>query len=99
MASDSEEPESDEGQTHYDLGVEYLEMGLFEDALEQLALAEQVPELACRAGIAVGAVHLERGHLGRAVAAWRRAMTATGRTAELERRLARLLAEHAGEDA
>jgi tetratricopeptide (TPR) repeat protein len=99
MASDDENPGSDDGQTHYDLGVAYLEMEQFEDALEELFIAEQVPELACRAGLHIGAVYLEQGHLGRAVAAWRRALTATGRTPELEKRLARLLAEHAGEDA
>jgi lipopolysaccharide biosynthesis regulator YciM len=99
MASDSEQPPSNDGQSHYDLAVAYLEMGLFEDALLELSMAERVPELACRVGLTIGAVHLEQGHVERAVAAWRRALMGPGRTPELERRLARLLAEHGGEDA
>ncbi|MBI5537892.1 MAG: hypothetical protein HY898_34540 [Deltaproteobacteria bacterium] len=84
----------EDGQAHYDLAAAYREMGLIEDALEELALAAQAPAFACRAGLELGQLLLQRGDKEQAIAAWKKALAAPQRDVERTRQLCELLAKH-----
>jgi tetratricopeptide (TPR) repeat protein len=70
--------------THYDLGVAYKEMGLIPDALNEFELAARDPQRECNCFAMIGLVHLEQGHLDRAVEAYVRALSAADKTVEQE---------------
>jgi pilus assembly protein FimV len=84
----------EDGQAHFDLASAYREMGLVDDALEEFRLAAQAPALACKAGLEIGQIHLERGETELAVAAWMKALAAKERDAVMTRQLCELLARH-----
>jgi tetratricopeptide (TPR) repeat protein len=70
--------------THYDLGVAYKEMGLIPDALNEFELAARDPQRECNCFAMIGLVHLEQGHLDRAVESYVRALSAQDKTVEQE---------------
>jgi tetratricopeptide (TPR) repeat protein len=70
--------------THYDLGVAYKEMGLIPDALNEFELAARDPARECNCFAMIGLVHLEQGHLDRAVESYVRALSAQDKTVEQE---------------
>jgi tetratricopeptide (TPR) repeat protein len=74
----------DDGQSHYDLGVAYKEMGLLDDAIREFDTAARDPKRACVCSSMVGMIHLERGELNEAIAAFMRGLEAPDRTKEQE---------------
>ena len=61
-------------RTYYDLGIAYKEMGLLDDALDAFRTAAASPLLYREASSMSALVHVERGELQEAAAAYRRAL-------------------------
>ncbi len=74
----------DDGQSHYDLGVAYKEMGLLGDAIREFDTAARDPERACVCSSMIGMIHLERGELNEAIAAFMRGLESPNRNREQE---------------
>jgi tetratricopeptide (TPR) repeat protein len=74
----------DDGQSHYDLGVAYKEMGLLADAIREFDTAARDPKRACVCNSMIGTIHLERGELNEAIAAFMRGLESPDRTKEQE---------------
>ncbi len=72
----------DDGQSHYDLGVAYKEMGLLGDAIREFDTAARDPKRACVCSSMIGMIHLERGELNEAIAAFMRGLEAPDRNKE-----------------
>jgi tetratricopeptide (TPR) repeat protein len=72
----------DDGQSHYDLGVAYKEMGLLDDAIREFDTAARDPKRSCVCSSMIGTIHLERGELNEAIAAFMRGLEAPDRTKE-----------------
>jgi tetratricopeptide (TPR) repeat protein len=53
--------------THYDLGLAYKEMGLYDEAIREFALVREAPGRAVQCFLMIGLCHLERGQLMEAV--------------------------------
>lgn len=63
-----EKPVDDEdADTHFDLGLAYKEMGLYEEAIKAFNKVIQRPERAIECHIMIGLCHREQGALGEAV--------------------------------
>lgn len=63
-------------ETHFELGLAYVQMGLIEDALRELGRAAEEPALRASSAALLGSVHLERGDSERAIG-WYRCGLAT----------------------
>lgn len=63
-------------ETHFELGLAYVQMGLLEDALRELGRAAEEPALRASSAALLGSVHLERGDPERAIG-WYRCSLAT----------------------
>jgi tetratricopeptide (TPR) repeat protein len=74
----------DDGQSHYDLGVAYKEMGLLGDAIREFDTAARDAKRACVCNSMIGMIHLERGELNEAIAAFMRGLESPERTKEQE---------------
>jgi tetratricopeptide (TPR) repeat protein len=74
----------DDGQSHYDLGVAYKEMGLLDDAIREFDTAARDPKRECVCSSMIGTIHLERGQLNEAIAAFMRGLGAPDHTKEQE---------------
>ena len=74
----------DDGQSHYDLGVAYKEMGLIDDAVREFETAARDPKRECVCRSMIGMVQLERGNLNEAIDAFMRGLHAHVRNAEQE---------------
>jgi tetratricopeptide (TPR) repeat protein len=59
-------PEEDY-QTHYDLGVAYMEVGLLDEALEEFKAVAEHPEMKLRAIEMLGTCHLRKGDAASAI--------------------------------
>jgi len=70
--------------THYDLGVAYREMGLFNDAISEFQLAARDPGRECVCNSMIGTIHLQLGDVESAIDAFIRALHASHRTKEQE---------------
>ena len=70
--------------THYDLGVAYNEMGLYQDAINELTLAARDPGRECVAMWNVGMIHLQLGDSVSALESFSRALNSENRTADQE---------------
>jgi tetratricopeptide (TPR) repeat protein len=79
---------ADDAQSHYDLGVAYQAMGLFEDAVREFETAAQDPQRACVCLSMIGMIHLERGAINEAIEALLRGLEAPERTRDQEATLA-----------
>jgi tetratricopeptide (TPR) repeat protein len=75
---------ADDAQSHYDLGVAYKEMGLFDDAVREFETAARDPKRACVCLSMIGMIQLERGRLNEAIEAFTRGLQAPDRTKEQE---------------
>jgi len=53
--------------THYDLGLAYKEMGLYDEAIREFALVREAPGRAVQCFLMIGLCHVERGKLTEAV--------------------------------
>jgi tetratricopeptide (TPR) repeat protein len=74
----------DDGQSHYDLGVAYKEMGLLDDAIREFEVAARDPKRDCVCRSMVGFIQMERGKVSEAVEAFQKGLAATIKTAEQE---------------
>jgi tetratricopeptide (TPR) repeat protein len=79
---------ADDAQSHYDLGVAYQAMGLFDDAVREFETAAQDPHRACVCQSMIGMIHLERGAINEAIEALLRGLEAPERTRDQEASLA-----------
>ena len=69
---------SGDAQSHYDLGVTYREMGLLEQAVDALRVAEQSPGLAARSLEMIGRCLVDQGRPAEAAIEFDRALAALG---------------------
>ena len=69
--------EDSDAETHYDLGMAYKEMGLFDEAIKAFELITRVPtrEVQCR--LMLGLCYREQGKHGEAVEQWKAALHAS----------------------
>jgi tetratricopeptide (TPR) repeat protein len=74
----------DDGQSHYDLGLAYKEMGLIDDAIREFEVAARDYKRACICESMIGLIHMERGNSNDAIDAFLRGLHAQVRTAEQE---------------
>ena len=74
----------DDAQSHYDLGVAYKEMGLFDDAIREFETATLDVHRACVCQSMIGMIHLERGNLNAGIEAFVRGLESPERTREQE---------------
>ncbi len=70
--------------THYDLGVAYKEMGLFNDSIQEFEVASNDPARACMSFSMVAMIHFEQGHLDQAAEAYIRGLGAPKKTIDQE---------------
>ena len=70
--------------THYDLGVAYKEMGLFNDAVSEFELASRDPCRDCVCQSMIGMIHLQLGNIDAAIDAFIRGLHASVKTREQE---------------
>ncbi len=70
--------------THYDLGVAYKEMGLFNDAVSEFELASRDPMRDCVCQSMIGMIHLQLGNVDAAIDAFIRGLHASVKTREQE---------------
>ena len=70
--------------THYDLGVAYKEMGLFNDAVSEFELASRDPSRDCVCQSMIGMIHLQLGNIDAAIDAFIRGLHASAKTREQE---------------
>jgi tetratricopeptide (TPR) repeat protein len=74
----------DDGQSHYDLGVAYKEMGLIDDAIREFETAARDGQRACICNSMIGMVRLERGELNEAIDAFMAGLASPDKTKEQE---------------
>ncbi len=70
----------DDGQSHYDLGVAYKEMGLLDDAIREFDVAARDPKRECVCRSMIGMIQIERGNINEAIDALMRGLKAKVRT-------------------
>jgi tetratricopeptide (TPR) repeat protein len=74
----------DDGQSHYDLGVAYKEMGLLDDAIREFEVAARDEKRDCVCRSMVGMIQMERGKVPEAIEAFQKGLAAPVKTAEQE---------------
>jgi len=74
----------DDGQSHYDLGVAYKEMGLLDDAIREFEVAARDDKRECVCRSMVGTIQMERGRIAEAITAFQKGLAAPIKTAEQE---------------
>jgi tetratricopeptide (TPR) repeat protein len=74
----------DDGQSHYDLGVAYKEMGLVDDAIREFETAARDPKRECICRSMIGMIQSERGNVNEAIDAFMRGLHAQQKTPEQE---------------
>ena len=74
----------DDAQSHYDLGVAYQEMALFDDAIREFETAARDPKRTCNCQSMIGMIQLERGNLNEAIDAFICGLKAPDGTKEQE---------------
>ena len=65
---------ADDSQSHYDLGVAYKEMGLYEDAVREFAIAARDRARTCMCETMIGLLHMDHGDVDKAIDAFRRGL-------------------------
>ena len=88
-ASDSVAPnDADQSPAkHFELGMAYKELGLFDDAIQELQLAMPDPPLRCGALTLIGSCLVQKGEFDVAIARFKDALTAQHRTQQEEQTL------------
>jgi tetratricopeptide (TPR) repeat protein len=74
----------DDGQSHYDLGVAYKEMGLVDDAIREFETAARDPKRECICRSMIGMIQSERGNVNEAIDAFMRGLHAHEKSPEQE---------------
>jgi tetratricopeptide (TPR) repeat protein len=67
---------ADDSQSHYDLGVAYKEMGLYEDAVREFAVAARDKSRTCICETMTGLLHMEHEDVDKAIDAFQRGLAA-----------------------
>jgi tetratricopeptide (TPR) repeat protein len=80
----SKQIDADDGQSHYDLGVAYREMGLIEDAMREFEQAARDPKQMAICESMIGMIEVERGNLNGAIDAFLRGLRAQHKTPDQE---------------
>jgi len=75
-----EQLSADDSATHFDLGIAYKEMGLFDDAIEEFKLCMRSPERECNASTMIGICYKEKGQLTEAIKNFKRGLHAEKKT-------------------
>jgi tetratricopeptide (TPR) repeat protein len=75
---------ADDTQSHYDLGVAYKEMGLFEDAMREFDIAAADPKRECVCRHMIGMILIERGRAAEAIDAFTQGLYANVKTPDQE---------------
>jgi len=73
-----------DSQTHYDLGVAYKEMGLFDDAVAEFTMAARDPKRECVCWSMIGLVRVDLGDADGAIEAFIRGLHAEEKSLEQE---------------
>jgi len=69
-------------KTHYDLGLAYLEMDMFDEAIKELQVASRNPGLRLRSCNMLGLCFMERGEVELAIKEYERGLSTPGREEE-----------------
>ncbi len=67
-----------DADTHYDLGLAYKEMGLFDEAIKEFHLVRETPGRAVQCHLMIGLCHVERGKLSEAVTEFKNGLYVEG---------------------
>ncbi|MCA9580543.1 MAG: tetratricopeptide repeat protein [Myxococcales bacterium] len=70
---------ADDTETHYDLGIAYMEMGLTDDAIHEFELAATLPSKECTARTMIGLCHERKGAFSEAIEHFKRGLAAPAR--------------------
>lgn len=70
------EIDEEDSATHFDLGIAYREMGLYDDAIREFELAGRAPLRTCNALTMIGLCHVDAGRYESAIEAFERALEA-----------------------
>jgi tetratricopeptide (TPR) repeat protein len=70
--------------THYDLGLAYREMGLFDDAIDEFEVAARDPKRECVCQSMIGMIHRNKDNVNAAIDAFIKGLHAETKTAEQE---------------
>lgn len=68
--------------THYDLGLAYLEMDLFDEAIKELQIASRAPQLRVKSCNMLGLCFMERGEVELAIKEYERGLSVLSREEE-----------------
>jgi tetratricopeptide (TPR) repeat protein len=88
-----QEVDSEDFQTHYDLGIAYKEMGLMEEAIREFEIVTRFEALYREACSMIAICHRDRSEMHQAAAWYRQALEAPGGDAEAQSGLRYDLAE------
>jgi len=80
--------EVDDGETHYNLGIAYKEMGLYDDAIKEFKLLVDNQERACDAYVMLGLCFLESGRTGEAIDCFKKGLALEGLASVAEMNIA-----------
>ncbi len=67
-------------ESHFDLGIAYREMGLFDEAIQELELAIEAREAICSARMLIGLCHRDAGNPQAALASFAEGLASLART-------------------
>lgn len=70
------EIDEEDSATHFDLGIAYREMGLYDDAIREFELAGRAPLRTCNALTMIGLCHVDAGRYESAIEAFEQALEA-----------------------
>ncbi len=70
----AEQIDSDDSETHFDLGIAYKEMGRIDDAIGEFELAMQNPKRECLCQTMIGLCRAEQGRLSEAIAHYKKGL-------------------------
>jgi len=70
--------------THYDLGLAYREMGLFDDAIDEFEVAARDPKRECVCQSMIGVIQRNKGNVNAAIDAYIKGLHAESKTGDQE---------------
>lgn len=79
-----EQLSKEDTETHFDLGIAYKEMGLFDDAIEEFKICMNNASRECNASTMIGICYKEKGQLTEAIKNFKRGLHAEQKTKEEE---------------
>ncbi len=79
-----EQVAENDAATHFDLGLAYKDLGLLDDAIEELEIASREAEFECKSLISMGLIYAEQSMWEKATKIFSRALSAVRKTTEQE---------------